>query len=523
MAIPFVNNINLDNNELQNAKLHNTGSANTNPGQIYFDTGDNLAKYYSNGVDLWVDLKEYSFGNGTFVNLSTTGTTAKPIITADLSATGTPDATVYLRGDNTWSPISGIIGTTYDLESLQVGSDVAVNLVGSDATLDTVTLVSGTYITLTDDGSNNISISHNNTSRTDTTSTDAPGYNGTFQVIDSVTSNSTGHVTAVNVKTVTMPFIPEFFVDADTGTPQTIEFADTFTIEGGTNISTEVGATADTVTVNLDDSVTLAGTLTVNGTGQSSFAGQVTIPTTPSASTDAASKAYVDSSVAGGLVYQGGYNAATNTPDLDSSPSPLIERGWTYTVAADGSFVTEQVSVGDVLISEVNSPTALSDWTTVQNNIDLASASQIGIGNVAPSTGDELLGIDVAYNTGGTAFVGLDIGGLTLTTLEEGPADYYLPVFDDANAINYKSTLSELITVGNSATSRAYTITDTDTITYPFTLTAATKNDTIIQLVDTVTNETVYADVDRISTTQATITFATTPTNSIRVLVQKIG
>jgi hypothetical protein len=49
MAIPFLNNINLSNNELWNARLHNTGSANTNPGQIYFDTGDNLAKYYSNG------------------------------------------------------------------------------------------------------------------------------------------------------------------------------------------------------------------------------------------------------------------------------------------------------------------------------------------------------------------------------------------------------------------------------------------------------------------------------------------
>jgi hypothetical protein len=36
-------------------------------------------------------------------------------------------------------------------------------------------------------------------------------------------------------------------------------------------------------------------------------------------------------------------------------------------------------------------------------------------------------------------------------------------------------------------------------------------------------SDTVYADVDRISTTQAAITFATTPTNQIRVLVQKIG
>jgi len=41
----------------------------------------------------------------------------------------------------------------------------------------------------------------------------------------------------------------------------------------------------------------IQGELTVTGTGQSSFAGQVTIPATPVASTDAASKGYVDSQV----------------------------------------------------------------------------------------------------------------------------------------------------------------------------------------------------------------------------------
>ena len=40
---------------------------------------------------------------------------------------------------------------------------------------------------------------------------------------------------------------------------------------------------------------------------------------------------------------------------------------------------------------------------------------------------------------------------------------------------------------------------------------------------DVTTDETVYADVERGSTSEATITFAATPTNSVRVLVQKIG
>jgi hypothetical protein len=75
-----------------------------------------------------------------------------------------------------------------------------------------------------------------------------------------------------------------------------------------------------------------------------------------------------------------------------------------------------------------------------------------------------------------------------------------------------------LLALASGQTSYATTITDTATITHGL----GTK-DVIIQLYDVTTDETVYADVDRISTTQATITFASTPTNSIRVLVQKIG
>ena len=69
-----------------------------------------------------------------------------------------------------------------------------------------------------------------------------------------------------------------------------------------------------------------------------------------------------------------------------------------------------------------------------------------------------------------------------------------------------------------SANSWSGTITDTATITHDL----GTK-DVIVQLYDTDTNETVYADVERGSTSEATITFAATPTNSVRVLVQKIG
>jgi len=278
------------------------------------------------------------------------------------------------------------------------------------------------------------------------------------------------------------------------------------------------GTTAITTTVAnglLDVANFNASAIVIESEGIENNDNDTTLPTS------AAVKAYVDASTVGGLIYQGGYDANLNSPDLTTSPNSIL-KGWTYTVTADGTFFTEQLRVGDVLIAEVDDPSALGDWTTVQNNIDLASLTQVGIGNVNASILDDELGIEVAY-AAGTAKVGLDIDGLALDTLAEQPSDYFLPIYDAGSGINNKAKLSELLAFANSVTSKAYTITDTDTITYPFTLTAATLNDTIIQLVDTVTNETVYADVDRISTTQATITFAATPTNDVRVLVQKIG
>lgn len=339
-------------------------------------------------------------------------------------------------------------------------------------------------------------------------------------------------------------------LSGDTGSNQTISSGNTANFEGGTNINTVVGAT-DNLQINLDDSITLSGTLAANGTGQHSFGGQVTIPLTPSANTDAASKGYVDSTLAGSgsLIYQGGYNASTDTPSLDDgTPIAGIKKGWTYTVTADGSFFTEQVRVGDVLIAEVDSPTALGDWTTVQNNIDLASTSTVGIAsfsstNFAVSAAGEVtiknngvilgtettgnytatvsesavnnrLGIDVAGATGEgqAAVVGLDIIGQTnLTTLAD--ADDFL-VYDQSTATNKRvgadvinSYIQGLIPV------RDVSLTLTD-VTSGITRTAAgglttftldistwisgvvTDEHFMVQVVDATTGQIVYTEVD---------------------------
>lgn len=105
-------------------------------------------------------------------------------------------------------------------------------------------------------------------------------------------------------------------------------------------------------------------------------------------------KAYVDSAVSGGLTHKGAYDAATNTPALDTG-SPTLSVGDMYTVTVAGTFFTEAVEVGDVLISDVDSTDAaqLSDWTIVQRNIDYATESTPGFIQIA-TTGEVTTGTD---------------------------------------------------------------------------------------------------------------------------------
>ena len=102
MAIPFLNNINLDDNQLLNAKLQVTGSVPAaEQGQIYFNSAILFLKpRVHDGAD-WLNLLDTtSILNGTYI----TSTVNNVDLTLDLSAVnGTAvAATRFLSKDNTW-------------------------------------------------------------------------------------------------------------------------------------------------------------------------------------------------------------------------------------------------------------------------------------------------------------------------------------------------------------------------------------------------------------------------------------
>jgi hypothetical protein len=108
------------------------------------NTYDGLIKTTDNtAITATTKLISDGLGNDTCIKVGTAGTDFLGAV--DFSA-----ATVSgLPADN---------NTTYDLASAQAAANVNVNLTGSDATTDTVTIAAGTNITLTDNGSNQITI-----------------------------------------------------------------------------------------------------------------------------------------------------------------------------------------------------------------------------------------------------------------------------------------------------------------------------------------------------------------------------
>jgi len=130
--------------------------------------------------------------------------------------------------------------------------------------------------------------------------------------------------------------------------------------------------------------------------------------------------------------------------------------------------------------------------------------------------------LSLAYASG-TATVGLDITNLPNLSVAITAADLAgleIPLYNgDTSDANEKIEVATLLSAASSQISYAKTITDTDTNIQH----GLNTSDVMVQLYDVATGETVYADVDRTSASVISVTFAATPTNSVRVLVQKIG
>ena len=328
---------------------------------------------------------------------------------------------------------TGVDGQLYydsTLDKVKVWTGSAWESISGDLT----ELNPGTYINIDNPLGPIPTINHDLTTRTNTTSTQSPAYGADVVVIDSITSNATGHVTGVNTKTVTLPAdtnetytLPVTAGTVAPGAPtsgkisltaggtgsgvkSTVEFIGT---TGRIDV-TSVNQNNGSITIDLTDDVTIVDDLTVGGvitqtqTGETnSFASpldmnnnKLTEVATGTLGTDGVNLAQVEGLVAGLGSFQGGYNAATNSPALSGASNVAVGNGDFYVVTTAGTLFTKVLEVGDFIFANTNIPAnsspSESDYIFVISDANIAGAGATDGGTQKGVAGFDSANFDVS-------------------------------------------------------------------------------------------------------------------------------
>jgi len=399
--------------------------------------------------------------SGTFVDVTGGTITTSGTVTADLSATGTPSSSTYLRGDNTWATVAGdISGVTAGTGLTGGGTSGTVTLnidyAGTDnfiraASVDT-TLASGDYMVFSDTANANtvkeILVSNiplgqfNNdqgwtsnagtvTSVSTANSTFISGSGGpitgsgslTYSLSATGTPSSSTYLRGDNTWASVPGGYTSWTLAGDGGTPQTISDGNTATFAGGTGISTSAGTT-DTLTITNDGVTSAIGGTGVDvntSTGSVTFTLDLSELTTSTSDADGDFFAVVDSSNAQKKLTKGNINlsgfnndsgftsnAGTVTSVGLSAPaafsvsgSPVTGSG---TLALSGAGTSSQVILGDGTLGTYTT----GDITGVTAGTGLSGGGTTGTVTVnfdgnSLSTSGTLVGTDDLVVVDGTA------------------------------------------------------------------------------------------------------------------------
>jgi hypothetical protein len=458
----YLSNLNLSKNQLQNAVIHPLGTAPSSPveGQLYYNSTTGVKMLYVYNGSAWVPVGDITAVSSTESRLIVTnGTTGDVSLSLDIATVVANGGTGLVTADLLYDYIVGLdavysitagtgisiggtstdpIITNTDLGSSQaIFKNVAVSgqtTVVADNNNDTLTLAAGSNVTITTNAT------------TDTVTIASTDTNTTYDL----TNTSVAGGSSINL------------VPSSGGT-------DSINITGTTN-EIEVTHSTGGIQIGLPNDVVIAGNLTVIGTTTTNNVETV--------------------STSNGVIFEG--NAA------DANELTLLAG----TLTADRTVTLPDATGTIALTSDIGNGTLTVTAGTVMSGGGSFTANQSGNSSVT-------INHAAVTRTNNTSTASPGFGGTftaidSVTTSTEG----------HVTAINTKTVTLP----SNSANTYAATISASGAVTHNL----GTK-DVIVQLYDTVTSETVYADVVRTSTSVVTVTFGNAPANSIRVLVTKIG
>ena len=383
------------------------------------------------------------------------------------------------------------IASSIVLGGVKIGSGITVGVDGtiSTATGDITAVLPGTYINIDNSTGPEPTVNHDLTTRpVDTNNGDAsPGYGGTFTMIDSVTTNSTGHVTLANLKTITLP-----------ASDNTDNYVDSLGFNTASGVLTlgRTGALPD-LTQNLDGRYGLINNQTVTLTGDVTGSGTTSITTIISAGavdfamvnpaavitesegignndndttwpTTAAVKDYVDSSVVnttmntlsgdltlaqgtGISITNNGVDTITVTNTFTDSPLELINEGNGDGIVLAGRTASNYGNVGDkaVDLSHSNQSSATYGATAVYS---------FASGYLATASGP----YSVSFSGTATGFGSLALGRESQATASNavalGPLSLATSISDLAIGTGATASGGGSIAVGNADSTATYTV-----------------------------------------------------------------
>jgi len=426
MAINFLNTVNLNKNQLNNAAIQNLAAdpAGAVEGQIYFNTVDHDLKIYANGA--WKEVGATS-GVETLSTTKAGNSTGNPL-TVLSNAVGdvTINSFAYAGGSNIgYVPSGGLVNqymdgtgawvdvTTGDIESVNASTvnnrlGIAITTpLGPDPTVG-LNIVGLTNLGATPASSDELIIY-------DVSSTT----NKAVTVGNLVGGFETTYTLPVTAGSSTDPKSGIITLTGTDGTTDPVTFVGT---TGRIEIAGNPGAS--TITVDLTDNVSIVGKIDVLGSATSSFAGDIDMNTnkltnvdTGTVATDGVNLGQVEALVAGIGLFKGGYNATTGlTTDLglgngslDGNNNIALDQGDFFVVTvAGGAFYTQTLEVGDMIFANTgiaaNSTPPITDYTVVIQDANIA-----GAGATDGATAKGVAGFDSAsFNVSASGWVQLD-------------------------------------------------------------------------------------------------------------------
>ena len=413
MARLYVTSINLNKNELQNATIHNLSSAPSSPvqGQIYFNTTDKTLYFYNNTS--WIPASGSTEVIQDLIGSSLVGGTALTSTYDDSAGTTTIDLDNTAVTAGSYGSSTAVPTFTVDAQGRLTAASTqniatALSVAAESGTTDTVNLLTDTLTFAAGEGIDTV-VTNNTITISGEDATSANKGIASFNATDfTVTSG------AVTVNAERVEDIVGNLILGGTGIDATYtDGAGTLSIDIDSTVTTNSG-TQTLTNKTLSTGISLSASLDANSNKVINLA-------TPTSSTDAANKAYVDSVSQGLDVKQSVRVSTTANIDLstDLEASDVID-GVTL-VAGNRVLVKHQTSGADNGLYVVQSSGAAvrADDANVSSEVTAGFFTFVEEGTLYGNTG-WVLTTDNPITLGSTALTFTQFSGTGTFTAGSG-------------------------------------------------------------------------------------------------------